>query len=378
MNRIQEFLVADWRRKLVALFFAVLLWGWLVGRIEVERDVLLRVGVAAADGATPEEFELLVQVPDGWALIDPEPGTAIPIHLVGTPSMLQDFTARQCAARIQAAFNAAPDQDRIDLALTPGDLDWLRPNDAAYLLRNVDRPQELRQLSFERVLERDLVLTQREQPVIGEPSSVHMLHPEEMTFTPTQVNIRGPKSAVTSLIAEIDAAYTAEGNRVDLLSPLVVPPNTRGDISAVVHLHSDLADLGLRMDPPDLLVSLPVRLAQPVRVEWLPSPTALNTLSPPADAGEWTVEPWTPTTWVAVLPDLPTGSSVVTEAWVREHVVLVLPLNTLGPDSLDRTELDLVPVLTGLSPEEQRSFAGELLIEPLDPDGWTVIVTRNP
>ena len=79
-----------------------------------------------------------------------------------------------------------------------------------------------------------------------------------------------------------------------------------------------------------------------------------------------------------MLPDLPPGSSVVTEAWVREHVVLVLPLNTLGPDSLDRTELDLVPVLTGLSPEEQRSFAGELVIEPLDPDGWTVIVTRNP
>jgi len=380
MNRLRTFLLADWRRKLLALAFAVVLWGWLVGRIEVERDLLLRVAVTSIDAATPSEFELLVQVPEGWALTSPEPGTAVAIHLIGTPSVLKDFTARQCAARLQAVFNAAQDQDLVDLAVTPHGLDWMRPNDAAYLLDQDDSKQGLRSMRFERVQERNLVLSPTEQPVQGAPSPVHELHPEEMSFSPTQVRLRGPKSSMTMLMAQIEAAHSADGdrNQVALLSPLVVATTTRGDIRAVSHLHPDLLALGIEMDPPALEISLPVRLAQPVRIEWLPSPESLKELAAPADAGQWQAEPWTPTAWIAMLPDLPVGSSVVTEAWVREHVVLVLPLNTLGPDSLQRTELALVPVLTGLSPEEQRFYAENLEIHPLDPAGWTVTVTKIP
>lgn len=380
MNRLRLILLSDWRRKLVALFFAVLLWGWLIGRIEVERDLLLRVAVTASDGITPNENELLVQVPKGWALITPEPDTAISIHLVGTPSVLKDFTARQCAARFQAVIPAGTTQDRIDISITPDKLDWMRPNDAAYLLDKVDGRQELQVLTFERVMEKNWILTASEQPVRGQPSPVHELHPEEMRFTPNQVRLRGPKSVMTELMNQLDAAHSADGDidHFDLLSSLTVESIARGDIRAVVHLHPSLSEKGLRMDPENVQVTLPVRLAQPVTIGWLPSPDALQVLQAPAESGDWIVEPWTPTEWTAVLPDLPTGTSDVTETWVREHVVFVLPQNILGPESLDRTELTLVPVLTGLTPNDHRFYSANLEIEPLDPDGWTVTVTRIP
>jgi hypothetical protein len=380
MNRLRLILLSDWRRKLVALFFAVLLWGWLVGRIEVERDLLLRVAVTTSDGITPNENELLVQVPKGWALITPEPDTAISIHLVGTPSVLKDFTARQCAARFQAVIPAGTTQDRIDLSITPNDLDWLRPNDAAYLLDKVDGKQELQVLTFERVMEKDWILTASEQPVRGQPSPVHEMHPEEMVFTPTQVRLSGPKSVMTALMNQLDEAHSVDGevDHVDLLSPLVVEPIARGDIRAVVHLHPSLIEQGLTMEPEEVLVTMPVRLAQPVTITWLPSPDSLQVLQAPAESGEWEAEPWTPTAWKAVLPDLPAGTSDVTEAWVREHVVFVLPLNVLGPESLERTELDLVPVLTGLTPDDHRFYSANLQIEPVDDTGWTVTVTRIP
>ena len=95
MRQAIEFLINDWRRKLVALAIGFALWSWIEGRIAVEREVILSVASTSEDIGTPADFELLIQAPDGWVLTEPMIGQPITVWLNGSESELQSFATRQ-------------------------------------------------------------------------------------------------------------------------------------------------------------------------------------------------------------------------------------------------------------------------------------------
>ncbi|MHC4379747.1 MAG: YbbR-like domain-containing protein [Planctomycetota bacterium] len=381
MNRAGALFLHDWRRKLLALGIAFLIWSWVEGQIGIDQEIPLTLVTMGAEVRTPNDFELLIDTPDGWILTQPAPGEPVRIKLHGSTSEISDFRAQQCAASIRVRLDADPNQDLIDFPVTPKDLDWMRPRDAAYLLAGVNGAQQLQKLTFERVTESVVVLSPREVKVIGSPSEAHVARVEEMVFEPSQVTLTGPKFAMDQLAAKIDAAHTAAGalESSALLTPLHVDSQSRSDIRPSLALASDLLDFGIRMEPARVRVVLPIRLRAPASLNWLPDAADLKIL-PADDAasnGPWTVEPWVPTEWIAEMPDVDADLDL-NQQWVQEHVALMLPMHTLTADALDRESLRIEARLFGLDPDDLLFYQQHLVIRPLVPDSATVTVTRNP
>ncbi len=381
MNHIKSFFVEDWRRKLLAVGIAFLIWSWVEGQVGMDREVSLTLVLAEGEVRTPHDFELLVEAPEGWVLTEPASGESVPMKLHGSSSELTDFTTRQCAASIKVNLDTAANQDRIDFPLTPEKLQWMRPGDAAFLLRGVQGAQPLQKLTFERIDQAVIVLTHREVPIEGEPSQAHEAQPEKMRFEPSQVTLTGPKFAMEQLRNRIEEAHSANGSieNSGLLSPLTIGSSVRQDIRDSRSLAPDLLKRGIRMDPPRVLVELPIRLKDPTTQTWLPDTKDLIIL--PADDqasnGPWTIEPWVPTEWVAEMPDVESDLEL-NRQWIREHIALLLPMHTLTADSLDRESLRIEARLFGLSPEDLRFYQQHLRIHPLVADSATVTVTRTP
>lgn len=381
MNRAAALFLTDWRRKLLALGIAFLIWSWVEGQIGIDQEIPLTLVAMDSEVRTPNDFELLVDTPEGWILTQPAPGEPVRIKLHGSSTEITDFRAQQCAASIRVRLDADPNQDLVDFPVTPKDLDWMRPSDAAYLLAGVNGTQQLQKLTFERLTETVVVLSPREVEVLGAPSETHVARVEEMTFEPSQVTLTGPKFAMDQLAAQIDAAHTTGGalDSSALLSPLQVDSQTRSDIRPSLSLSPVLNRLGISMDPPRVRVVLPIRLRDPETWTWVPDSADLKILEADDSLsnGPWTVEPWATTEWIAELPDVGAGLELNGQ-WIREHVALMLPMHTLTADSLDRESLRIEARLFGLEPDELHFYQQHLRIRPLVADSATVTVTRNP
>ncbi len=169
MNRIMRFFTDDIIRKALALGCAFFLWSQVQGSISVDRQVKFDVTTLSQQGLAQNNFTLRVTPPDGWKLTAPSSGDTISIWFRGSNSELQNFTARQCSASIDVHFDADNTQNRIDYIVSPSELDWLRPGDAHYLLKDVNRSQPLQKLTFERVTENVHVFSYRDIALVDDP-----------------------------------------------------------------------------------------------------------------------------------------------------------------------------------------------------------------
>jgi len=380
MNRVTGIFLEDWRRKLLALGISILIWSWVEGQIAVEVEVQFSLAQEQGESLTPQDFVIQIQAPEGWVLTDPKPGDSVLIRLHGSGSEIAEFRGNQCAASFRAPLRAEPNRDRIEVPITPEQLDWLRPRDADFLLRGVQGAQQLQSLTFERVEEQTILLTEHDVPVGGAPAEAFEAQPEMMSFLPKQVTVTGPKFAVEQLLERLADAHSPTGtlSTSALLRPLQIEPNTRSDVRASLGLHPDLERLGIRMDPPRVDVRIPVVLRDENFIEWLPD--AVDLLILPADDeasnGPWTHEPWVPTKWKVSLPGV--EAELLNMQWIRDHVQLILPMNTLSAASLDTDELRIEAKLFGLSSDDDKFYRKHIVIEPMDAQSAVVKVTRNP
>ncbi|MGB0953720.1 MAG: hypothetical protein ACPG31_10875 [Planctomycetota bacterium] len=381
MNRVTGFFLEDWRRKLLALGIAILIWSWVEGQIAVDEEIQLSLVVGNSEERTPEDFQLLVHPPDGWVLTSPAEGELIPIRLHGSASELTDFRGNQCAASIRIVFNADPNQDRFEYQVTPDKLDWMREGDAAFLLKGVQGAQQLQSLTFERLDDYLVVLSHLEVPVQGTPSTAHDARTDMMEFEPSQVTLSGPKFAIEQLKLKIDGVRTGRTELLNssLLRPLRIEEEARSDIRAMLSLHDDIARLGIQMDPPMIRAKLPIRLKEREPERWTPEVSDLIIISADDEKsrGPWTYGSWVPSAWQVSMPDVEVESEL-SRAWIREHIHLILPMNTLTADSLDEVDLRIEAALFGLNPTEHAFYSKHLIIEPVDPKSATVKVTRTP
>ncbi|MFK5956598.1 MAG: hypothetical protein QM477_09160 [Planctomycetota bacterium] len=382
MNKVAGFFLMDWRRKLLALGIAFLIWSWVQGQIATDRNVDLTLVVSENAVRSLNHLELSIEVPEGWVLTDPPAGRTVPITLHGSNSELTDFITRQCAALLEVKFDADPLQDSVDFPVTPDDLEWLRPLDASFLLGGVKGGQQLQKLTFQRIAKEVLAPSFREVTIIGKPSEAHEARMESMVFLPSQITLTGPKRAMDQLMARINDAHSANGEleTSGLFSTMILAGNERKNVTTSLHLAALWAKRGIKMDPPRVMAELPVGLRDPKSQTWLPDANDLILL--PADDvasnGPWTMEPWVPTTWIAELPEVESDLELNAQ-WVEEHVKLLLPMHTLNANSLDRTALPIEAHLFNFDdPAERDFYRKHLVIRPLDPDSATVTVTRNP
>ncbi len=380
MRQAIEFLINDWRRKLVALAIGFALWSWIEGRIAVEREVILSVASTSEDIGTPADFELLIQAPDGWVLTEPMIGQPITVWLNGSESELQSFATRQCAASLKVDFSAPPaTQVSVTIPIGPEELDWLRPRDAELLLKNVPEDKKyLKELVFQRVKSETIQLSSRDIDLIGQPSDAWMVKRDELRFEPNTVTITGPQRAVTRLRMRIDAAKAdPTGDPSRLLNTFEIPGGTRTNVNRMQSLHLDLQREGIRMDPPVVKVFADIRMRNPVSLTLNRAFDDLHIL-PATDMSAWSRGSWEPQPWVVEMPDVEGDDEVINEKWITDHVILVLPLHLLDTTLATELNVRIEPHIFGFESEEkQRFYEQHLIIRPQTPGGDLIPYSKS-
>lgn len=378
MKSVLTFLLQDWRRKLLALLIAFGLWWWIDSRIAIDREVILTVVSTTENIGTPNENELLIQAPAGWVLTDPMIGQPIAIWLKGSKSELQSFSTRQCAASLEVSFSAQEDQVSVNIPISPEQLDWLRPNDAQLLLKDVpDEKNFLRELTFQRVKTETMTLSSRDVEVVGEPSEAWMVLKDELRFEPNVITLIGPQRAMTRLRNKIkDVQSGSSSDSSELLNAFEIPDGTRGNVHRVQSLNKYWQRQGIRMEPSQVHVFAQVRLESPVSIQLIFTFEDLH-IMPTANPGTWVKGSWEPQPWVVEMPDVADNDEIIDDAWIKEHVVLVLPLNTLD-DALDpERKVRIEAHIQGLeTAEKQRFYAEHLIIRPLAPGNDLIPYSR--
>jgi len=379
MNRIIRIFTDDVIRKAIALCCAFFLWYQVQGSISVDRQVKFDVTTLAQQGLGQNNFALRVTPPDGWKLTAPSSGETISIWFRGSNLELQNFTERQCSASIDIHLDDDGTQDRIDFIVSPSELDWLRPGDAHYLLKGVNRAQPLQKITLERVTENVHVLNYRDITIVGDTASTHIIDVEQSRFiNHSQVTLTGPKFAMDRLQQQL--SYKNNGGQSRLLSPLRLADNTRQDVQPRLHLADEWEASGISMTPRQIDVSVPVRLKQSAKFVWLPSATDLRILQADDSVGEWQVRPWEPTQWIAELPNVSATdarATVINTQWISDHVVLLLPLNNLSNDSFSGTSLTVQATLIGFeNPDDLLFYQQNMQIRAIEPDDAMVTVLR--
>ncbi|MDA0666969.1 MAG: hypothetical protein O3A95_03280 [Planctomycetota bacterium] len=382
MNKLTGFLLHDWRRKLLAVGIAFLIWSWVDGQISFDQEVALRLSVGHSEDSEENNLILSVKVPPGWVLTDPPTGASMPITLHGTNSEFNDFKSRQCNASISVTFEGDPLQDIKEYPISPEDFTWVRPSDAAYLLSGAKGGKQMQNLTFQRIATQPLSPNDHDVTIVGKPSDAHEARVEDVRFIPNQITLSGPKLAMQKLNEQINDAHSANGTRESsgLFASVTLSGNERDNVTKSLRLAQEWTLRGISMEPEQVLLELPVRFLPVAPFPWLPSADDLIVLpaNDLASNGPWTMEAYEPTRWTAGLPNVDTDIEINAQ-WIEAHVELLLPMNTLNANSLDRT---ILPVRAHLfnfdDPEEEHFFRQHLVIRAEDPASATVTVTRNP
>lgn len=383
MNKVFALFLHDWRRKLLALGIAFLIWSWVEGQISYDQEVALTLAVNNSEIRSPNNLDLTVEVPRGWVLTEPLVGGTVPITLHCTSSEYDDFISRQCAATIKVEFEVEPISDKVSYPITHKDLKWLRQADADFLLAGVKGGQQLKSLLFQRIETKVLSPNERDVRIVGTPSDAHEAKPEEMEFLPNQITLTGPKVAMEKLNEQINDAHSSDGtlDASGLFSSINLSGSERATVTKSLRLAEEWTLHGISMEPERVMLKLPVRYRAVKPFQWLPDANSLIAL-PANDAasnGPWTMEAWEPTPWTATLTGIDDLSVEINAQWIEAHVELLIPMNNLDVNSLDRTDLPIKAHLFNFdNANEENFFRKHLVIQAKDPDSAKVTVTRNP
>ena len=163
----------------------------------------------------------------------------------------------------------------------------------------------------------------------------------------------------------IDAARSGETPDIPLFLPLQVPSQSRDDLRGLpLALSPRAVALGIRMTPETVLSTLPIKLKDLPRVEWVPDSEDLVLAGSPRE-GIWRPSAWTPTPWVAELGDADLLPGSFDETWVRDHVMLFLNMGEIPPNAANGFRLPLSWALTGIEdPDEVHRLLGALRVGP--------------
>lgn len=353
MIRWRGLFLEDLGRKALALGLAAGLW-WLVqGEIE-DYDRKLFVVVPAAEVATlaPDRKDRIeIAVPEGWVLVEPAAGSSVELTFFGPASLRHQFFGTGVPARYEPRVPPPPAiLHRETIQAT--DLQWVRGDEAAELLRGVSASRNEIALTLERCAEAAVNLEPRFAPVRGAPAAGYEARPDVLCFEPNQVRVQGPHRA----LEELRAALAAEPESAPpLLTAIELDGKVRADRVVELALDEALRQRGVRMVPERVRAVLPVRLRERARVRWLVFPSEIH-LAGAAPSGRWSLAPAPPRPWIAELADLAELDFAFDESWLRAHVLFYVPLGALPPGAERQARLRLEWDIHGVEPQERKAL----------------------
>ncbi len=353
MSRFTLFFANDWRRKLMALFFAVALWFWVnqnVSDTQTRQFVVTTTEQTISSG----QHTLQITVPDGWMLVQPAVGESIGLTFEGPLASLQQFFAIPCRASYRTAFQVADDIDNHPIPFSLDNLNWAREAEAKTYLSNLNEVlQPLQALHFERRKEVDVSLSPLFLQTKGQPAKGYHSQVLQSTFTTDQVNLSGPAREVKELQAAIQRAEAGEPFDYALLRTAKVLPSQRDDLRLELSLSQQALDAGLQMRPDFIGVTIPISLIKLPEVTWIPNADDLSYTGHALPA-HLTLNTMSSSSWVATLSNSAMPSSHFAEQWVRKHIMLFVHLDRIPDDAPDGYEVPIEWALVDITSEEQK------------------------
>ncbi len=349
MHTIRRLFLHDMGRKILSLLLAALVWSLVSKQIVEDGRVVLRIEeVTQTPRLTRNTLE--VHPPEGWLLAQPSPGTEISIRLRGPRQNIADFASDDPAAFFVASFvDPGSGLSSHSVQVLPRDLVWRHPDDARALLAP-DQPGI--NLVFERKLEAELTLSSKLVQVSGRPDENHELLLEFLSLDTNAVTFHGPYSKLRRLMDQIHAW---EADPAHVAAPEVLEPlradDAREDIKQDLGLSPRLGALRIRMDPPTVGVTLPVRLKTFEPVHFIQEKLITLGEAPGKWRAEWKAQPWIAT--LEARPEL--GSLDFSETWVRQHLTLFVDLRRL-PQGAAEFDLPVEWSLSGIDDEKEREL----------------------
>ncbi|TAH39234.1 MAG: hypothetical protein EYC70_00155 [Planctomycetota bacterium] len=136
MTRWWRWLFDDLGNKGLAVALAAGVWWLMQVKIELRQEHSFLV-VATHSGAAPSPQELhntvRIQVPEGWKLVTPAPGSQLRFVFYGTRAQLNHFFGSYCTAAYRPP--QPPEQaTSFEDIMEAGELDWMRSREAQQLL----------------------------------------------------------------------------------------------------------------------------------------------------------------------------------------------------------------------------------------------------
>jgi hypothetical protein len=327
----RSFFFGDLARKFLALGIAALIW-WRVDAA-LERDQVWPFTIVTGSG-TPNDHEILVNVPDGWLLQNPKPGASIDISFKGNDRTFEDFTSALCAATAVVNIDENSKQTNLGFTLKVEELDWLRKGMAINLLKGTDKNKDLA-FEFVRHDSVDTLLDPTMLNVEGDPADGFQQKAELATFSPNKVRIHGPFG-----VAEVSLIRQQDG---DLFESIELTQENQKDLIQELKLSRAALDEGMWMEPESFTVTLPIRRSDSESIEWRPNQPL--TLGQAPDGLAWTVRPWSNEMWLASYEPvegliLGTGPDwVPTSDWLVENIDLVVHLDQIPEGATEGHEL---------------------------------------
>jgi len=326
----RSFFFGDLARKFLALGIAALIW-WRVDAA-LERDRVWPFTIVTGSG-TPNDHEILVNVPDGWLLIEPKPGSSKELKFKGNNRTFEDFTSVLCAASVNVTIDTTGDQTNTGFARKVEEFDWLRKDLAVNLLKGAVNSD----LSFKFVRHDSVeaLLNPSMLKIEGEAAEDYEHKRALASFSPNMVRLHGRFGvAETSLNLQIDG---------DLFEAIKLPEGIQQDLVRPLKLSSAALATGMWMEPEAFTVTLPIRRTDGALIEWRPNQPL--TLGQAPDGLAWTVRGWRNEMWYASYEpvkglDLGTGPDwQPTPDWLEENIDLVVHLDQIQEGATEGYEL---------------------------------------
>lgn len=327
MSRVRHLFTRDLGRKIFALLLAMLVW-WRV-HLSIEFSETINFVIATERVPSTDRYVLEIEVPRGWQLVVPKPGSPKPIELKGVQGDLRAFLGDGIRVRHDPRFTQ-PDETTgtYTSAVDIDDLDWHDTMRADLLLRGAkNAPIEL---TFERLQTRTVTLSEALVPLEGELDAGFDLAVDRMVFTPTSVGIEGPFNAVN----ELNQDPLAWGFSIFEPTPIA---GERSEVRANLRLTEAALEYGLRLVEPEVRVEIPVypEILPPFVIT---PPASLELLGDPTDPGtSWEVDQYGGCSFEVRYRHDPAIDPIPSEEQLRASIIFFVDLSGLpaGADTGD-------------------------------------------
>jgi hypothetical protein len=251
MTRLRHAFTRDLGRKLLALLLAMLVW-WRVN-LSIEHEDSIDFVITTTGSISNAAHTIEIAVPEGWKLVAPSPGSIQTVKVYGVNADVQSFRQAGVDAEFSVSVSPSTEVGTSELSTVSveyEDLDWFDSVRAEQLLARAKNEEPLR-LTLERIGQDNHFLALTSLKFIGEVASGFETDFDEIEFSPSSVEIRGPRTEVNKYRKD-----PSEWGQ-PLFEPVALTDH-RSSVRAELVLSQHAINAGLSIRPESVEVIIPV------------------------------------------------------------------------------------------------------------------------